>query len=111
LLIFRFDAPVIFPNASYFADEVLRLIAEAAAPVSEVLVPAQQINLLDSTGAGRLAKLQAELKAKGIAFSFAEVKNALREAMRRTGLEGEIGADHFYESIEDGVQSFLQRKK
>jgi len=57
-----------------------------------------------------LAKLQTELGAKGIAFSFAEVKSALREVMRQTGLEGKIGADHFYESIEDGVQAFLQRK-
>jgi MFS superfamily sulfate permease-like transporter len=66
---------------------------------------------LDSTGADQLARLVAELEAKGIAFSFAEVKNALREAMRRTGLEGKIGADHFYESIGDGVQAFVQRQK
>ncbi len=111
LLIFRFDAPVIFPNASYFADEVLRLVAEAAAPVSEVLVPAQQINRLDSTGANRLAKLQAGLEAKGIALSFAEVKNALRESMRRAGLEEAIGPNRIYESIEDGVQAFLQRQE
>jgi SulP family sulfate permease len=111
LLIFRFDAPVIFPNASYFADEVLRLVAEAAAPVSEVLVPAQQINRLDSTGANRLAKLQTGLEAKGIALSFAEVKNALRESMRRAGLEEAIGPNRIYESIEDGVQAFLQRQE
>jgi high affinity sulfate transporter 1 len=110
LLIFRFDAPVIFPNAGYFANKVRRLIAEAASPVREVLVPAQQINQLDSTGADQLAKLQTELGAKGIAFSFAEVKSALREVMRQTGLEGKIGSDHVYESIEDGVQAFLQRK-
>jgi len=111
LLIFRFDAPIIFPNAGYFADKVRRLIAEAASPVRQVLVPAQQINQLDSTGADQLARLQTELGAKGIAFFFAEVKSGLREAMRRTGLEGKIGADHFYESIQDGVQAFLQRQE
>jgi high affinity sulfate transporter 1 len=111
LLIFRFDAPIIFPNAGYFTDEVRRLIAEAATPVSEVLIPAQQINQLDTTGADQLAKLKAELGAKGIAFSFAEAKRALLEAMRRTGLEEKIGADHFYESIEEGVQVFLRRQE
>ena len=110
LLIFRFDAPVIFPNAGYFADKVRRLIAEAASPVREVLVPAQQINQLDSTGADQLTKLQTELGAKGILLSFAEVKSALLEVMRRTGLEERIGADNFYESIHDGVQAFLQRQ-
>ena len=111
LLVFRFDAPVIFANAGYFSSEVRRLVGEAATPVREVLVPAQQINQLDSTGADQLARLAAELEAKGIAFSFAEVKTALREAMRRTGLEGKIGVDHFYESIEDGVQAFVKHQK
>jgi high affinity sulfate transporter 1 len=111
LLIFRFDGPVIFPNAGYFADEVRRLIAEAATPVRQVLIPAQQINQLDSTGADQLARLQAELEGKGIAFSFAEAKKALLETMRRTGLEDKIGADHFYESIEEGVQAFFQRQE
>jgi MFS superfamily sulfate permease-like transporter len=111
LLIFRFDAPIIFPNAGYFADRVRGLIAEAATPVREVLIPAQQINQLDSTGADQLAKLQAELGAQGIAFSFAEVKSTMRAVMRRTGLEEKIGGDHFYESIQDGVQAFLQRQE
>jgi len=110
MLIFRFDAPIIFANAGYFADRVRQCIAEAATPVREVLVPAQQINQLDSTGADQLAKLQSELGAKGISLSFAGVKSALREAMRRTDLEGTIGAEQFYESIHDGVQAFLQRK-
>jgi SulP family sulfate permease len=110
LLIFRFDAPIIFANAAYFAEQVRQLISDAATPIQEVLVPAQQINQLDSTGADQLAKLHSELGGKGIAFSFAEVKRALREAMLRTGLEEKIGADHFYESIEEGVQSFLQRQ-
>jgi high affinity sulfate transporter 1 len=109
LLIFRFDAPVIFANAAYFADEVRRCADEAAAPVREVLVMAQQINQLDSTGADQLARLHGELRAKGIGLSFAEVKGALHEAMRRTGLEDEVGADHIYDTIERGVQAFLSK--
>jgi SulP family sulfate permease len=111
LLIFRFDAPIIFVNASYFADQVRRLIADTVSPVREVLIPAQQINQLDSTGADQLARLQTELKAKGITISFAEVKSSLQEAMRQTGIEESIGANNFFESIEDGVQEFLRGKK
>ena len=111
LLIFRFDAPIIFPNASYFACKVRRLIAEAASPVCEVLVPAQQINQLDSTGADQLQKLQSELGIKGIVLSFAEVKSALQEVMRRTSLAEVIGEDNFHKSVEDGVQAFLKRQE
>jgi SulP family sulfate permease len=108
LLIFRFDAPIIFANAAYFAEQVRQLISDATTPIREVLVPAQQINQLDSTGANQLERLQTELEAKGISLSFVEVKSALREAMRRNGLEEKIGADHFFESIHEGVQAFLQ---
>ena len=111
LLIFRFDAPIIFVNASYFADQMRRLIADTASPVSEVLIPAQQINQLDSTGADQLARLQTELEAKGITFSFAEVKSSLQEVMRQTGIEEKIGTNNFFESIEDGVQEFIRGKK
>jgi high affinity sulfate transporter 1 len=109
LLIFRFDAPIIFANAAYFAEQVRQLISDASTPVQEVLVPAQQINQLDSTGANQLERLWTELEAKGISLSFAEVKSTLREAMHRTDLEERIGADRIYESIHEGVQAFRQR--
>jgi high affinity sulfate transporter 1 len=109
LLVFRFDAPIIFANAGYFADEVRRLIANSATPVHGVMIPSRQINQLDSTGASQLERLHAELNAKGIVLSFVEVKSALQEALHRTGIEEKIGVSHFYESIEEGVQAFLRR--
>jgi MFS superfamily sulfate permease-like transporter len=108
LLIFRFDAPIIFPNAGYFADEVRRHIAEASTPIREVLLPAQQINEIDSTGAHQLAALKAELSAKGITLSLAEAKSALQAAIRRSGFGEEIGIHEFDESIHDGVQRFVK---
>jgi hypothetical protein len=53
----------------------------------------------------------AELQMKGIAFSFAELKSGLRETMRRTGLEEQIGSDHYCDSIEECVQAFLERQQ
>jgi MFS superfamily sulfate permease-like transporter len=111
LLIFRFDAPILFFNVGFFVDEIRRLIAGEATPVRGVLVPAQQINQIDSASADQLVKLHQELEWKGITFSFAEVKAPLREMMRRTGLEEKLGADHFHESIEDGVLDFLRHLK
>jgi MFS superfamily sulfate permease-like transporter len=110
LLIFRFDAPIIFVNARNFADEVRRLIKDAKTPIKEVLIAAVQINQLDSTGADQLSKLQSELGKKGIVLSIAEPKSGLMEAIKKTGLEEKIGVDNFYESIKEGVQGFSQRR-
>jgi MFS superfamily sulfate permease-like transporter len=111
LLIFRFDAPIIFANAAQFVEGVRRLIAEAQVPTHEVLIPAQQINLIDSTGAERLAKLNDELSAKGIVLAFAEVKSTVRDMMRRTGLEEKVGVDQFHDSIDSGVQQFMRTSR
>jgi high affinity sulfate transporter 1 len=110
LLIFRFDAPIIFPNASYFASEIRRRVDQAPSPVTEVLLPAQQINHLDSSGSDLLVALNDELEARGIRLSFAEVKAPLLEMMRRTGLENKLGTDRFHESIATAVDAFRQRR-
>jgi high affinity sulfate transporter 1 len=107
LLIFRFDAPIIFANSAYFAETLRRLVADASEPTRLVLIPAQQINDIDSTGADQLVKMKNELREKGIGFAFAEVKSSVREMMRRTGLEEEVGTEHFYDSVDGAVQQFL----
>ena len=89
-------------------DEVRRRIDEAPSPVSGVLLPARQINHLDSTASVQLATLTDELRGRGIRLSFAEVKSTLLEMMRRTDLEEKLGPDNFYESTAEGVRAFLQ---
>jgi high affinity sulfate transporter 1 len=111
LLIYRFDAPIIFCNAAYFVADVRRRVAEEKETVHEVLIAAQQINHLDSTGADHVARLAAELQQKDIALTFAEMKSALRDVMHRTGLEEQIGRNNCYESIDDGVRVFLERRR
>jgi MFS superfamily sulfate permease-like transporter len=97
---------VIFANAGYLADQIRQAVACAKTPVRAVLLPAQQINHVDSTGADKLQNLHAELNAARTVLCFAEAKHELREAMRRTGLEEVIGADKFYDSIEVAVRAF-----
>ena len=102
LLIFRFDAPIIFTNVGFLSGEIRRFIGEAPEPIRLVVIAAQQINDLDSTGEDQLRKLGAELEGKGIQLAFAEVKHRLREPLQR------MGADFHFESIEDAVQEFSQ---
>ena len=111
LLIFHFDAPIIFCNAGFFAAQIREHITTAETPIHEVLLAAQQINQLDSTGADQLERLLNELAKEQIKLSFAEAKTPLREMMRRTELYEKIGANHFHESIEDGVRAFLERQE
>jgi len=111
LLIFRFDARLIFFNCNFFASEVKRCIAEAQEPVKTILIDAEAMNDIDITGADRLIKLNTELNSKNIVMFLSHVRDPLRDKMRRMGVEDAIGADHIYETTRDGVDAFVASRK
>jgi len=111
LLIFRFDSPLIFSNSDYFTRAVQQHIAAAEAPVHKVLVNAETMNNIDTTGTDQLIKLGEELGKDGIQLTFAEVRDPVREMMRMSGAEEAIGADNFYPSVSAGVRAFLQHNE
>ena len=108
LLIYRFDSALFFSNAEYFTSEIRRNVAVAKIPVQQVLINAETINDLDTTGTDQLIKLHEGLEKKGIGLSFAKVRDPVREMMRLSGAEEVIGPNNFYASVSDGVRAFIQ---
>ena len=109
LLIFRLDGNLFFANATHCAEQIKHAIQEASEPVQEVLMDYEAIDLVDTTAADVLVKLQLELAGKNIPFCLARVRDSVREMLRRLGVEAAIGSDHIYDSITQGVQAFCQR--
>ena len=77
LVIFRFDAPLIFANARTFAEQVTRLAATDPAP-KWVLVTGEPISDVDTSAADMLADLVDDLAARGTTLAFAELKTVVR---------------------------------
>ena len=75
LVIYRFDAPLFFANAQLLSDDVTAALAEgvAAAPVRWVVLDAESIGDVDSTGAAVLADLADDLRNRGITFVLARL--------------------------------------
>jgi MFS superfamily sulfate permease-like transporter len=109
LLIFRFGNSLFFANADYFADQVNLRIEESTEPIREVLVDCYTINLIDATGANALIGLSEELRAKGIRLSLARARDAVRERLRRTGVEKTLGENRIYDTVTDGVKAFEEQ--
>jgi SulP family sulfate permease len=108
LLIYRFDAPLFFGNADEFRADIRRLAAAGDPPVRAVLVNAEAITDLDTTGVNVLSRLLEDLTAADVSLSFARVRSPVREMMRRTGLEEAIGAARFFLQIDEAVAAFEQ---
>jgi high affinity sulfate transporter 1 len=111
LLIFRFDSALFFSNAEYLQNEVLTDVAAAEEPIRRVLVAGETLNDIDTTGTDQLIKLRADLERDGIELTFAEVRDPVRDMMRRAGAEEAIGAENFYGSVDEGVRAFLKRER
>ena len=67
LVIYRFDAPLFFANATTFRDEITRL-AQADPPPAWILVAAEPMTDVDTTASDMLEELDEALNARGTAW-------------------------------------------
>ncbi|SNY53074.1 SulP family inorganic anion transporter [Paractinoplanes atraurantiacus] len=108
LVLFRFDAPLIFANARSFREEI-RHIANADPAPKWIVVAAEPITDVDTTAADMLEELDAELDAEGVALVFAEMKHPVRAKLDRYKLTGKIEEEHFFPTVEDAVAAYQRR--
>lgn len=103
-VIYRFDAPLIFANANTFRDEVRRLAKGAEEPFW-IIVAAEPMTDVDTTGCDMLDDLSLDLQADGCQLVFAEMKDPVRAKLRQFGVEHALPDDRFYPTIESAVAS------
>jgi len=105
LVVYRFDAPLIFANAPTFRDEIRRL-ALADPPPRWILVAAEPMTDVDTTAADLLEDLDEELNARGVSLAFAEMKDPVRRKIERYELTRTIDPTHFFPTVEAGVAAY-----
>jgi MFS superfamily sulfate permease-like transporter len=86
LLLFRFEASLVFFNIDHFAERLRAAIAASRAPVEWAIIDASPINWIDATAVQRLEELRAELAARGITLGVARTKRSLNRAFNPTWL-------------------------
>ena len=108
LVIYRFDAPLIFANAKTFRDAVRRLARSDPAP-EWIVIAAEPMTDVDTTAAEVLTELDEGLNAEGISLVFAEMKDPVRRKIERYGLSRTIDPRHFYPTVEAAVAAFCHQ--
>ena len=106
LVVYRFDAPLIFANSRMFGDSV-RAMAEEQPELRWVIVAAEPVTDVDTTAADMLAELDSWLNARGVSLAFAEVKDPVREKIQRYELERTIDPAHFYPTLDEAVAAYM----
>jgi high affinity sulfate transporter 1 len=108
LMIYRFDAPLFFANARFFVEDVLARVDRSQARIGVVLVTAEPITDVDTTGADAIEELVRHLAQRGAVLRFAELKGHVRERLQSYGLVELIGPDHFARTTGEGVRAYVR---
>jgi high affinity sulfate transporter 1 len=106
LVMLRWDAPLFFANAELFRDRVLAAAASSPTTVRWVVVAAEPVTSIDVTAADALAELDDRLEAAGIELCFAEMKDPVKDKLRRFGLASRF--DRSFATVGAAVSAYLE---
>jgi high affinity sulfate transporter 1 len=109
LVLFRWDAPLFFANAELFHQRVLDAIAESPSPARRIVVTAEPVTSIDVTSADMLAELEHNLAQSGIEMGFAEMKDPVKDKLKRFELFDRFGAANFHPTIGSAVDAYLEK--
>jgi high affinity sulfate transporter 1 len=107
LVLFRWDAPLFFANAELFHDRVLDAVAASPTEVRWVVIAAEPVTSVDVTAADVLAELDETLRTAGIELCFAEMKDPVKDKLKRFGLFARLGEETFFPTLGTAVDGYL----
>ncbi len=108
LVLFRWDAPLFFANAEFFKERVLDAVAKSPTPVRWLVVAAEPVTSVDVSAGDTVAELDEALHTQGIEFCFAELKDPVKDKLKRFGLFSQLGEQYFFPPIGAAVSSYLE---
>lgn len=108
LILFRWDAPLFFANAELFRDRVMTAIDSSPTQVSWLVVGAEPVTSIDVTSADTLDELDHTLAKAGIMLCFAEMKDPVKDKLKRFGLFSQFGDDRFFATVGEAVSCYLK---
>jgi high affinity sulfate transporter 1 len=107
LVLFRWDAPLFFANSELFRERILAAAAESPTQVQCLVVAAAPVTSVDVTAADMLVELDHVLHEYGIELRFAELKDPVKDKLKRFGLFAQFGETRFFPTIDAAVSRYL----
>ncbi|CAN7405454.1 sulfate permease [Bradyrhizobium sp. LjRoot220] len=108
LVLFRWDAPLFFANAEFFKARALDAVAKSPTPVRWLVVAAEPVTSVDVTAGDTLAELDEALHAQDIELCFAELKDPVKDKLKKFGLLAQLGERNFFPTIGVAVSRYLE---
>ena len=107
LIILRWDAPLFFANAEFFHARVLEAVGSASTPPRWLVVAAEPVTSVDVTSADALVELDEDLRGRGIRLGFAEMKDPVKDKLKRFGIYDRFEGLYFA-TLGEAVRRYLE---
>jgi MFS superfamily sulfate permease-like transporter len=111
LVLFRWDAPLFFANAEFFKQRILFSVTKSPTPVRWLVVAAEPVTSVDVTASDTLAELHRTLRGAGIELCFAELKDPVKDKLKRFGLFSQLGERFFFPTLGAAVSCYLRSQQ
>ena len=106
LLVFRYDSPLFFANASDFVRECQEAVAQREPELDWFALNCEAIITIDSTAAEVFLGYVNELSDAGLTVCLVRAKRELVEQLQSAGILDRIGEDHVYPTLPTLVEAY-----
>jgi high affinity sulfate transporter 1 len=107
LIVYRFDAPLIFANSRTFSQEIHELV-RSDPDLTWIVIAAEPITDVDTTAADMLEELDVWLNERGVSLVFAELKDPVRAKIERYELTRTIEPRHFFPTANEAARQYIR---
>ena len=106
LVVYRFSAPLFFANAGLFQEEIQKLVSEASAPVKWLVLDADAMVEMDTTGAETLQQVIDWLDEREVTLAVSRAHRPFRLLLENYELLAKIGDDRLFATNRDAAMAF-----
>ena len=106
-LLFRTEASLLFFNADYVRDRVMKRVSEMGNSLRLAICDLSTSPYVDLAGAQMLAGLHEELASANVRLQIVEARASVRDRLEAEGVEEKVGHIGRFRSLADAVDDFL----
>ena len=111
LLIVRFDAQLYFGNADYFKKRMYSYVQSKGDKLKAVILNAESMNYIDSTGVQMLKKVIAKIKSENVEFYVVGAIGPTRDILFNSGVVEIMGKEYLFVRTNEAEEHFDRADK
>jgi len=111
LLLYRFNADIVFFNVDHFKERVIAAINASPTPVEWVVIDASPVNFVDVTALKKFDEMKGQLAARGIVLAVASRKRMVERFVEARWINArrELNEDYNFHTLNEAVRGFNRR--